>query len=103
MLIAVPCSSRERSSRAAQEIDRQLVELVEFLQLRPVSALSEDVQLHLRDLLEGHERSIERVHPVLTAPDEKYPLAQFVHLAPHHAQLEVGPCERLSHCPRGRE
>ena len=80
-----------------EEINGQLVELVELLQLSPVSALPEHVQLHARDLLERHQRPVERVDPVLAAPDQQHRLAQLVHLAPHHAELEVGARERLSH------
>src|SRR3982074_1435392 len=103
MLMTVLCSSRERPSRASKEINRQLVELVELLQLRPVSALSEDVQLDLRDLFEGHQRTVERIHAVLPTPDEKYPLAQLVHLTPHHAEFEVGAREGLTHRPSSGE
>ncbi len=66
-----------------------------------MSALPEDVQLHRRNLLERHQRAVERVDAVLATPDQQHPLAQLVHLAPHHAELEVGPRERLSH-RRGR-
>src|SRR5688500_10745571 len=81
-----------------EEINSQLVELVELLHLSPVPALTEHVQLDFRNLLECHQRSIERVHPVLTAPDEQYPLAQLEHLTPHHPELEVRTRERLTHC-----
>src|ERR1700712_5174131 len=80
-----------------KEINRELVELVELLQLSPVPTLAEHVELNARNLLERHQRTVERVHPVLAAPDEQHRLAQLVDLAPHHAELEVRACERLSH------
>ncbi len=40
--------------------------------------------------LQRHQRAVERVHPVLAAPDQQHPLAQLVDVAPHHAEFEVG-------------
>ncbi len=89
------------TSSLPQEIDSQLVEFVELLELGPVPALTEHVQLNARNLLERHQRTVERIDPILTAPDQQHRLAQLVHLAPHHAELEVRACERLSHRSRG--
>ena len=77
------------------------VELVELLQLRPMSTLPENVQLHPWNLLESHQRAVDRVDPVLAAPDQQDALTQFVRVAPHHAELEVGTGERLAHGTRG--
>src|ERR1022692_610573 len=60
------------SAAPVQEADRQRVELVELLQLRPVPATAEDVQLRSPDALERHQCAIERVDPVFPAPDQQY-------------------------------
>ncbi len=70
-----------------QEGRGDLRELLGRLDLRPVAAVGEHVQLGLRDQLERHHGAVERVDPVLAAPGEQRVLAQAVRLAPEHAVL----------------
>src|SRR5579864_9769370 len=64
--IGAPCPSGSLSLCAPfKETDHQPVELVELLQLRPVPAAAEHVQLRPADQLERHQRAVEGVHPVL--------------------------------------
>src|SRR5262249_51637637 len=60
-------SSSLSLSAPFQEADHQPVELVELLELRPVPAASEHVQLRPADQLERHQRAVEGVHPVFPA------------------------------------
>src|SRR6266851_3059196 len=101
VLADTPAASRARASRArssspagtrgigssvaSEEVEHQPVKLAGLLQLRPVPAAAEHVQLRLADLLERDERAVERVHPVFPAPDEQNLVAQPVRLPPEHA------------------
>src|SRR6202042_1237863 len=96
---------RRRSTRSAgsqgtgstvtsfKEADRQPVELVELLQLRPVPAAAEYVQLRAPDQLQRKQGAVERVDPVLPAPDQQHAVAQPVRLPPEQAVLGGGRVE----------
>ena len=82
----------------SQERGRDLGELLGGLDLCPVPAVREHVQLRLRDQLERGERAVDRVHPVLAPPGQQGVLAQPVGLAPEHPVLGgLGVPERHAH------
>src|SRR5215831_17263962 len=88
--IGAPCPSSSLSPRAPfQEADHQSVELVELLQLRPVPAAAEHVQLRPADQLERHKRAVEGVHSVLSAPHQQDLVPQPLGLPPEQPFLGV--------------
>ena len=72
---------------AVEELHGDLAELVGRLDLRPVPAAREHMQLRLRDQLERDHGAVERVDPVLAAPGEQCVMTQPVRLAPQHPVL----------------
>ena len=83
---------------AGQEVRGDLGELVGRLDLGPVPAVREHMQLRPGDQLQRGERAVDRVHAVLAAPGEQGVLAQVVRLAPEPAVLGgLGVPERHPH------